>query len=80
MKPGFKLNCHSREENPLFEAHDPSIMYDAVSGMYYSYATDAAITSAYRQGIPIRRSRDLVNFEFIGYALSEKSVQQGRDN
>lgn len=80
MKPGFKLNCHSREENPLFEAHDPSIMYDGASGMYYSYATDAAITSAYRQGIPIRRSRDLVDFEFIGYALSERSVQQGRDN
>lgn len=80
MKPGFKLNCHSREKNPLFEAHDPSIMYDEASGMYYSYATDAAITSDYRQGIPIRRSRNLVDFEFIGYALSDEAVKQGRDN
>ncbi|MCM1047033.1 MAG: arabinan endo-1,5-alpha-L-arabinosidase [Clostridiales bacterium] len=80
MRPGFKLNCHNREINPLFESHDPSIMYDAASGMYYSYATDSAITSNYRQGIPIRRSRNLVDFEFVGYALSDAAIKQGRDN
>ena len=80
MKPGFILNCHDREQNPLFESHDPSMMYDPVSGLYYSYATDSAITSEYRQGIPIRRSRDLVNFEFLGYALSDTAIEQGGDN
>lgn len=80
MEPGFKLNLHDREKNPCFESHDPSMMYDSVSGMYYSYSTDAAVTSAYRQGIPVRRSRDLVHFEFVGCALSEQAVSQGRDN
>lgn len=80
MEPGFQLNLHDREKNPCFESHDPSMMYDPVSGMYYSYSTDAALTSPYRQGIPVRRSRDLVHFSFVGYALSEQAVLQGRDN
>lgn len=79
-EPGFQLNNHNRAENVPFESHDPSMMYDPVSGYYYSYCTDAAITSEYRQGIPVRRSRDLVRFEFIGYALSETAVAEGRDN
>ena len=80
MEPGFCLNLHNRGENPCFESHDPSMMYDPVSGMYYSYSTDAALVSPYRQGIPVRRSRDLVHFEFVGYALSEQAILQGRDN
>lgn len=80
MEPGFQLNLHDRDKNPCFESHDPSMMYDPVSRMYYSYCTDAALTSAYRQGIPVRRSRDLVHFSFVGYALSEQAVLQGRDN
>ena len=80
MEPGFWLNLHDRDRNPCFESHDPSMMYDPVSGLYYSYSTDTALTSVYRQGIPIRRSRDLVHFEFVGYALSEQAIRQGRDN
>lgn len=80
MKPGFILNCHDRARNPLFESHDPSMMWDASSGYYYSYSTDTAITSAYRQGIPIRRSRNLVDFDFVGYALSPEAIAEGRDN
>lgn len=79
-EPGFQLNNHSRKDNVPFESHDPSMMYDPVSGWYYSYSTDSAITSEYRQGIPVRRSKDLVEFEFVGYALSEDAVQEGRDN
>ncbi len=79
-KPGFVLNLHDRAVNPCFEAHDPSMMWDPAGGCYYSYATDSALTSPYRQGIPVRRSRDLVNFEFLGYALSEAAIAQGRDN
>ena len=80
MEPGFWLNLHDRDRNPCFESHDPSMMYDPVSGLYYSYSTDTALTSVYRQGIPIRRSRDLVHFEFVGYALSKQAIRQGRDN
>lgn len=80
MKPGFILNNHNRDENPLFESHDPSMMKDPISGCYYSYSTDTAITSEYQQGIPIRKSKDLINFEYIGRALSEKAIYQARDN
>lgn len=80
MEPGFWLNLHDRDRNPCFESHDPSMMYDSVSESYYSYSTDTALTSVYRQGIPIRKSRDLVHFDFVGYALSEQAVRQGRDN
>lgn len=80
MQPGFRLNLHDRESNPCFESHDPSMMWDPVGKCYYSYCTDSAITSSYRQGIPVRRSRDLVNFEFVGYALSHAAIAEGRDN
>ncbi len=80
MKPGFWFNDHSRETNPLFEAHDPSMMYDPISECYYSYATDAAITSQYKQGIPIRKSTNLIDFTFVGYALSKESIKEARDN
>lgn len=79
-KPGFMLNLHDREKNPCFESHDPGMMYDPVSGWCYSYSTDGAITSPYRQGIQIRRSRDFVEFEYVGMALSEKAIAEGRDN
>ena len=79
-QPGFQLNNHSRKENVPFESHDPSMMYDPVSGWYYSYSTDSAITSEYRQGIPVRKSKDLIEFEFVGYALSDEAIREGRDN
>ena len=73
-KPGFILNLHSREENPCFEAHDPGMMYDPVSGYCYSYSTDTGITTPYRQGIQIRKSKDLIDFEYVGMALSEQAI------
>ncbi len=80
QKPGFMLNLHDRTKNAPFESHDPGMMYDPVSGWCYSYSTDGAITSRYRQGIQIRRSKDLVNFEFVGFALSDAAIAEGRDN
>ncbi|MEJ6952241.1 arabinan endo-1,5-alpha-L-arabinosidase [Natronospora cellulosivora (SeqCode)] len=80
MKPGFQLNNHNRDLNPYFESHDPSMMWDPVSKTYYSYSTDTAIVSNYHQGIPIRKSKDLINFEFLGWALSDEAIAEGRDN
>ena len=57
--PELKLFSWNREENAAFEAHDQSMMRDPVSGHYYAYATDTAITSTYKQGIHIRQSEDL---------------------
>lgn len=78
--PGFMLNLHSRIENPCFESHDPGMMYDPVSGYCYSYSTDGGITTPYCQGIQIRRSKDMVDFEYVGMALSEAAIAEGRDN
>lgn len=80
MKPGFQLNNHNRESNPCFESHDPSMMWDPVSETYYSYCTDTGIVSEFHQGIPVRKSKDLINFEFTGWALSEEAIAEGRDN
>ena len=59
------LNLHNRTENPCFESHDPGMMYDPVSGYCYSYSTDGGITTPYCQGIQIRRSKDMVDFEYV---------------
>ena len=80
MKPGYKLNLHSRENNPLFESHDPSMFWDEKSHTYYSYSTDAAITSQPGIGIPIRKSTNLIDFTFVGYALSTEAIAEGGDN
>ena len=60
MRPGFQLNNHSRTENPCFESHDPSMMWDPISEMYYSYSTDTGVVSEFRQGIQVRKSRNLM--------------------
>lgn len=78
--PGFMLNLHNRKENPCFESHDPGMMYDPVSGYCYSYSTDTGITTPYCQGIQIRKSKNMVDFEYVGMALSDKAVAEGRDN
>lgn len=76
----LKLNCYDRKKVPVFESHDPSMMWDPVSETYYSYSTDASVTSKREIGIQIRRSKDLVSFEYAGLALSGEAVREGRDN
>ncbi len=52
-------------------SHDPAIFYDEKSKYYYTYGTDTA--PRFREGIggQIRRSRDLVHFEYVGTAVKE---------
>lgn len=50
--------------------HDPSIIH-AKDGYYYSYSTDAQKGSLVVKGVHVRRSPDLVNWTFVGKALSE---------
>ncbi len=77
------LNDCSVITNPDFGSHDPSMMYDPVSGNYYSYSTDVymprrGLTS--RIGIPVRVSKDLVHFRYLGTVLSPKAIGEGADN
>jgi len=56
-------------ENGGQQSHDPAIFYDEASDTYYTYSTDTFPRVKEMIGGQIRRSKDLINFEFIGTAL-----------
>lgn len=58
----------SLEQWGLLNAHDPSIYKDD-DGWYYVYSTDAEVSNAAKMGIQIRKSKDLVGWEFVGWAM-----------
>lgn len=64
-----------REEGGLF-AHDPAIYFDEESGYYYVYSTDAGPHCKERVGGQIRRSKDLIEFEYIGTALKDGIIPE----
>ncbi|WP_265522795.1 arabinan endo-1,5-alpha-L-arabinosidase [Oerskovia flava] len=49
-------------------AHDPTAVTDD-DGTYWLFSTDACSTGPVRGGVQVRRSRDLVTWEFHGWAL-----------
>ncbi|KEO74434.1 arabinan endo-1,5-alpha-L-arabinosidase [Anditalea andensis] len=57
-----------------YNVHDPSVLKDG--DWFYSYSTDVAYGQPIsRVGIQIRRSRDLVEWEFVGWALNGRPAQ-----
>jgi arabinan endo-1,5-alpha-L-arabinosidase len=50
-----------------YNLHDPSVI--KTDGYFYVFSTDAA-WAASSTGIPVRRSRDLVNWEYRGWAFN----------
>lgn len=50
-----------------YNVHDPAIL--KTDGYFYAFSTDAAWANT-SAGIPLRRSRDLVNWEFRGWAFN----------
>jgi len=65
------------EENALqwgpYNVHDPSII--KVGETYYCYNTDVSFGSEVRPGIQIRKSQDLINWEFLGWAFNDLPSQ-----
>lgn len=51
-----------------YNTHDPSVIKH--NGYFYSYSTDAAYGVEPPAGIQIRKSEDLINWKFVGWALS----------
>lgn len=51
-----------------YNVHDPSII--KAGEYYYSYSTDAAYGTEVPPGIQVRRSKDLIEWKFIGWAMS----------
>ncbi|MBQ9120487.1 MAG: arabinan endo-1,5-alpha-L-arabinosidase [Lachnospiraceae bacterium] len=62
-------------EGGLF-SHDPAIFYDDASGYYYTYSTDAGPKGRDCIGGHIRRSKDLIHFEFLGAALKDGKIPE----
>lgn len=79
----LRLNDPDVERNPAYGSHDPGMMWDPRSRLYYSYSTDSFAPRAglrKKAGIPVRVSQDLVHFSYQGTVLSAAAVRQGRDN
>ncbi|SDS68958.1 arabinan endo-1,5-alpha-L-arabinosidase [Mucilaginibacter mallensis] len=53
----------------VYNVHDPSIK--KFGDYYYCYSTDVAYGITVRSGIQIRRSKDLVQWEFVGWVFSQ---------
>jgi len=60
----------SRSQWNLANVHDPTVVYDGE--YYYMYGTDASYGNAHvgHGHFPYRRSKDLVNWDFRGMAMS----------
>ncbi len=68
--PNIADYAHSAKWGP-YNLHDPSIL--KVDDYYYCYSTDAAFgygEGTLRAGIMVRRSKDLVEWEFLGWAIN----------
>jgi arabinan endo-1,5-alpha-L-arabinosidase len=57
----------------IYNVHDPSIK--KFGDYYYCYSTDVAYGITVRSGIQVRRSRDLVQWEFVGWVFSSLPAQ-----
>lgn len=51
-----------------YNVHDPSII--KVGDTYWCYNTDVSFGSEVRPGIQIRKSQNLINWEFVGWAFN----------
>jgi arabinan endo-1,5-alpha-L-arabinosidase len=51
-----------------YNLHDPSVIKEGE--YFFSYSTDAAYGVAVRPGIQVRRSKDLINWQYIGWAFN----------
>ncbi len=64
-----------------YNVHDPSVIKEG--DFFYSYSTDVAYGGSIRPGLQVRRSRDLVEWEFRGWVfpvLPFKGVEFIRSN
>lgn len=77
----FAFGTTKYSENAQVGGHDPCMIKDTSSGYYYAYSTDNSVDPTKPgKGIQVRRSKDLVNWEYVGIALSEKAILQAQDN
>src|SRR5690625_4221470 len=70
--PKDKLYDEEIENNEslwtINNAHDPAIFKDG--DWYYVFSTDAQVGGTFKAGVQVRKSRDLMNWEWVGRAFS----------
>lgn len=70
----FSVDFEMSEQNwGAFGAHDPAIIKD--KDWYYAFSTDTGSRDNFKAGIQIRKSQDLINWEWVGHAF-ENGVPQ----
>jgi arabinan endo-1,5-alpha-L-arabinosidase len=60
----------------VYNVHDPSVLNDG--DWYYMYSTDVGYGIDVRAGIQVRKSKDLVEWQFVGWvfdALTEAGIR-----
>ncbi|WP_224995358.1 arabinan endo-1,5-alpha-L-arabinosidase [Cesiribacter sp. SM1] len=62
-----------RSQWGFYNVHDPAIIKDG--DYYYCYSTDASYGNVIGPGIQMRRSKDLVNWQFLGLAFNGLPVK-----
>ncbi|WP_239615976.1 arabinan endo-1,5-alpha-L-arabinosidase [Cohnella mopanensis] len=60
-------NVDNEQEWHVSNAHDPSII--KVGDTYYVFSTDIKAAGTPRPGIMVRKSKDLIQWDWVGYAL-----------
>lgn len=65
---GHVSSYENRDLWGFYNVHDPAIIKDGE--YYYSYSTDASYGNVIGPGIQMRRSKDLINWEFLGLAFN----------
>lgn len=56
--------------------HDPAII-KADNGWFYVYSTDVKVGGTPKPGIQIRKSKDLINWQWVGYVFNGKDYVYG---
>lgn len=65
---GHIASWDARSRWGFYNVHDPAIIL-ADDGYYYAYSTDASYGNEAPPGLQIRRSEDLLNWEWVGLAF-----------
>lgn len=60
-------NIHNEKNWNISNVHDPSILKDGDT--YYIYSTDVKVGGSSTPGIMVRKSKDLISWEWVGYAF-----------
>lgn len=60
----------------IYNTHDPAVLYH--DGFYYSYSTDVAFGATVQPGLQIRRSKNLIEWQFVGWVF-DGLPKQGAD-